>query len=161
MIFIRRTKAAPPAADRDIPIPSVYYASAVAPRGNVTEWVQDRGAALPFFSIAAAEKVRDFYAGRPNAGTIEILDEDERPVTLSPPGRSAEEAALAEYLELDNAPVAEVARVALAEIKLLEKEVAQLKAPPKPHGKPSAAYISSPEPTEAAAAKPSELPPAK
>lgn len=69
MYVVKRTKSAPPGNEPPAP-PAVHYATSAAPAGNVTGWAADRSRARGFGEDEAA-KIKAFYAGRENAGSVE------------------------------------------------------------------------------------------
>lgn len=73
---IKRTKQAPPALQVkdgrrvEIPGPSAtHYAAAVTPQGAVEKWSADAAGAVAV-TEAVAGRVRSYYAGKPNVGTL-------------------------------------------------------------------------------------------
>lgn len=71
MYRIKRTKTVPAVPGGPAPVPAVHYAVAVAKRGNVTAWTKDRTAAGTFADGVVA-KVKAYYAGRENVGTLTV-----------------------------------------------------------------------------------------
>lgn len=81
MYRIRRTKSELPPP---FGIPSVHYATRVAPAGNITGWTGNESQAVLVPEDVAA-KVRSFYLGRPKAGLVECLpDKPALPAPAAP-----------------------------------------------------------------------------
>lgn len=62
---------------------AVHYAARVEPSGDVTRWVEFRADAVPL-TEAEVRAVRDRYAGRPLAGTLEFVRLDGSPAKPPP-----------------------------------------------------------------------------